>query len=91
MQSRKAHSEARAPPRAPKATAGAHSFQKVCGDREMPLETARALWKAAAVAVFIAILVFIATQDSGYTWLSFGVVFVGFGIYEMMQTQKPGK
>ena len=57
----------------------------------MTLETARALWKAATVAVFIAILVFVATQDSGYTWLSFGIVFIGFGIYEMMRTQNPGR
>ena len=57
----------------------------------MTLETARSLWKAAAVAVFIAILVFVATQDSGYTWLSFGIVFIYLGIYEITRTQKPGQ
>jgi hypothetical protein len=57
----------------------------------MTLETARTLWKAAAVAVFVAILVLIATQDSLYTWISFVIVFLSFGVYEAMHSKKPGR
>ena len=58
----------------------------------MTLETAQTLWKAAAVAVFIAILVFIATGDALYTWMSFAAVFLGFGVYEAMRSKKkPGQ
>jgi hypothetical protein len=57
----------------------------------MTHEAAGTLWKAAAVAVFIAILVLIATRDSLYTWIALVIVFLGFGVYEAMHSKKPGQ
>jgi hypothetical protein len=44
----------------------------------MTVETSRTLWKAAAVAVFVAILVLIATRDSAFALLAFALALVGF-------------
>jgi hypothetical protein len=57
----------------------------------MTRETARVLWKAAAIAVPIAILAFIATRDALYAWLSFGIVFLGFWLYAVMYPKKPSQ
>jgi positive regulator of sigma E activity len=60
------------------------------GRNTMTLETARTLWKAAALAAFIAILVLLGTRDSVSTVLAFLGVFLGFGVYEVY-SRKPGQ
>jgi hypothetical protein len=46
----------------------------------MTLEIAHTLWKTAAVAMLIAILVPIGMRDSAYALIAFAVVFVGFSL-----------